>query len=179
MATDHRNLINTNDFQEKFWGTCNNVGQNRLGKLTEKVRLCIEQGQLQELWIRDHFQLEDPEKIAIGVTVKRNGQVVKDYGQIEERKNIVEIGKSDDNDILLDHPTASRFHALLLVDRVKGLLLLDLRAANGTRVNGKPVTPLVPVVLGNDGASTVHFAVSVGVMMVVMVNEVKRVCFYF
>lgn len=160
MATEHRDLINTNTFQEKFWGKCNNVGQNKLGKLSEKVRLCIEQGRLQELWLRDHFQLEDAEKISISVTVKRNGEVLTEFGQIEERKNMLEVGKAVDNDILLDHPTASRFHAMLLVDRVRGLLLLDLRAANGTRVDSKPISPLVPVELGKDGTKTVHFAVS-------------------
>lgn len=83
-----------------------------------------------------------------------------EFAQTVERKNVIEVGKSSDNDILLDHPTASRLHALLVVDKERGLMLVDLKAANGTRVDGEVVTPFVPVKLKDEGLSVVRFAVS-------------------
>jgi hypothetical protein len=166
MSSEHRCLVNTNDFQEKYWGHCcgtgatgaTGAGQNMLGKLLEQVRLQSEKGHLRELWLRDHFTLEDPEKVTISITVRKGGSEVVELAQVEERKVLLEVGKSDDNDVLLDHPTASRFHALLVVDRTRGLVLLDLRAANGTRVDGHPIQPMIPVALTS--SSTVKFAVS-------------------
>ena len=173
MSTEHRPLVNKNDYQDKFWGVCNGTGQNKLGKLLEKIRLCNEQGKLQEVWLSDHFELEDVDKISISVTVKKDGIVISDYCQTEERKNVIEVGKSDDNDIVLGHPTTSRFHALLVVDRLQGLVLVDLRAANGTRVNGNVIKPLTPVTLENN-TSVVQF----GVILVVVVYFLFLICQY-
>jgi hypothetical protein len=47
-------------------------------------------------------------------------------------------------EISLDHDEAvSRRHALLQVDPQRGLLLRDIGAANGTRLNGKDLEPMV------------------------------------
>ncbi len=46
-------------------------------------------------------------------------------------------------EVSLDHDEAvSRRHALLQVDPQRGLQLRDIGAANGTRLNGKELTPM-------------------------------------
>jgi hypothetical protein len=46
------------------------------------------------------------------------------------------IGRTGDNDIPIDHPSVSRFHASLTMNAGGELALADLGSANGTFVNG-------------------------------------------
>ncbi|OQS13525.1 transcriptional regulator [Nocardia donostiensis] len=48
------------------------------------------------------------------------------------------IGRMTDNDLVLDDPKASRYHAQIVPSRV-GLLIKDLHSANGVYVNEQPV----------------------------------------
>lgn len=61
------------------------------------------------------------------------------------------IGRDNDNDIVLESMTVSRYHALLLREAGE-LLLLDLKSTNGTLVNGVAAPPDEPVQLA-DGDS--------------------------
>src|SRR5262245_17591956 len=67
------------------------------------------------------------------------------------------IGKAASNDLQLNDPTVSRFHAV--IERTqRGLLLRDLGSTNGTMVGGTAVkraylSPLVPIQIGG---STLH-----------------------
>ncbi len=54
-------------------------------------------------------------------------------------KVIVTLGRNEANDIFLDDPKVSSFHANIL-NREDGFHLLDLKSRNGTLVNGKAVT---------------------------------------
>ena len=58
------------------------------------------------------------------------------------------IGRDNENDIVLETATVSRYHALLLRD-ADGLLLIDLESTNGTLVNGVPAQPEEPVRLAD------------------------------
>ena len=50
------------------------------------------------------------------------------------------LGRSDDNDVVLDDPLVSGHHALIIVaDDGRAILLQDLNSTNGTRVNGQDV----------------------------------------
>ncbi|WP_448380012.1 FHA domain-containing protein [Gloeomargarita sp.] len=60
------------------------------------------------------------------------------------RRQRLTIGRDPQNDLVISHPTVSRYHAR--VERQDGsFVLTDLGSTNGTYVNGKPVT--TPVVL--------------------------------
>jgi pSer/pThr/pTyr-binding forkhead associated (FHA) protein len=54
------------------------------------------------------------------------------------------IGRDNENDIVLEAATVSRWHAVLLRDAA-GLLLVDLESVNGTLVNGVLARPDEPV----------------------------------
>src|SRR3712207_2671003 len=64
-------------------------------------------------------------------------------------QEIMTLGRDNNNDIVLDEPTVSRQHALLLCD-ADGLRLIDLESTNGTLLNGVPLPPEQPQRL-NDG----------------------------
>ena len=54
------------------------------------------------------------------------------------RKRSVTVGRSLDNDLVLDSPDVSRRHARLDLNGA-ALMLTDLGSTNGTKVNGRPV----------------------------------------
>ncbi|WP_102408728.1 FHA domain-containing protein [Parabacteroides bouchesdurhonensis] len=68
---------------------------------------------------------------------------------------VIKIGKSDDNDFIIDDPHVSRHHARLLHETDGYWFLEDAGSTNGTFVNGsqiikKRVTPTDIVKLGSD-----------------------------
>lgn len=46
-------------------------------------------------------------------------------------------GKLADNEVVMAHPSVSRFHALLVIDKALGAFLVDQGASNGSFVNGR------------------------------------------
>jgi pSer/pThr/pTyr-binding forkhead associated (FHA) protein len=58
--------------------------------------------------------------------------------QIDWSKPIVTIGRDSANDVIIDHPLASRRHARLERDE-NGYIVRDLESTNGTYVNGERV----------------------------------------
>ncbi|RMH64119.1 MAG: FHA domain-containing protein [Cyanobacteria bacterium J003] len=58
----------------------------------------------------------------------------------------VRIGRDPSNDMVLDHPVVSRFHARLYLQEGQWYIV-DLNSANGTFVNNRRLEPRKPVVL--------------------------------
>jgi pSer/pThr/pTyr-binding forkhead associated (FHA) protein len=57
------------------------------------------------------------------------------------------VGRGADNDIVIDHPTVSRHHAV--IERIAGeYFLTDLGSRNGTRVNGRSARERKPIAHG-------------------------------
>lgn len=57
---------------------------------------------------------------------------------------VITIGRSEDNDIVLNNSSVSRKHAEIFVNDEEGLIILtDLGSTNGTYVNGKRITDSV------------------------------------
>jgi len=65
--------------------------------------------------------------------------------QIEWDRPILTLGRDPANDIVIDHPLASRRHARLERDE-NGYLIRDLDSTNGTYVNGERI----------EGVQTLH-----------------------
>ena len=60
--------------------------------------------------------------------------------EFELAKPQITIGRTADNDVVLDDPLVSGHHALVIVgEGSRGLLLQDLNSTNGTRVNGSEI----------------------------------------
>lgn len=155
MKTGRRTLIFKNDFGDLFWGVDETQkGQNQLGKLLEKVRSVIDAGEEVDTWIRHQVKLIEPEKVSLEVNVLKEGVKVAEDCKTMELKAKFFIGKSDDMcDIVAAHPTISRVHALLVVERSQGKLqVIDLGSANGTKLND---TPLLPFEIATVDASSV------------------------
>ena len=62
-------------------------------------------------------------------------------------------------DYLLEHPSISRRHAALMINKDNGkVYLTDLKSSHGVKINGKRITPERPTSVGNGeirfGAST-------------------------
>jgi hypothetical protein len=58
--------------------------------------------------------------------------------QIEWHRDIITIGRDQQNDIVIAHPLASRRHATLERDTI-GYVVRDLQSTNGTYVNGEVI----------------------------------------
>jgi ABC transport system ATP-binding/permease protein len=49
------------------------------------------------------------------------------------------VGRTKDNDIIVDDPSVSRFHAALALNRQGDVIVSDLASANGTYINGRRI----------------------------------------
>jgi pSer/pThr/pTyr-binding forkhead associated (FHA) protein len=52
---------------------------------------------------------------------------------------VISIGRSKNNDIVIDDATVSKHHALITVDDSRGIKIKDMESMNGTYVNGKRI----------------------------------------
>jgi pSer/pThr/pTyr-binding forkhead associated (FHA) protein len=84
-------------------------------------------------------------------------------------KPVVKIGRNLENDLVLNHPTVSRFHAEIRYQE-RQFILVDLDSSSGTFLNNKKITQFqlfagdiilfakVPVMFMNEGASLTETA---------------------
>ncbi len=64
--------------------------------------------------------------------------------EIQWNKPILTLGRDTANDIIIDHPLASRRHARLEHDE-NGYFVRDLESTNGTYLNGEPLNGPQPL----------------------------------
>jgi pSer/pThr/pTyr-binding forkhead associated (FHA) protein len=75
---------------------------------------------------------------------------------VEARGTRVVIGRDDDCDVVLDDPAVSGHHAAISVRRGAAPTIEDLGSANGTFVNGRPVTVPVGFIATQRPGADVH-----------------------
>ncbi|MFW6075903.1 MAG: FHA domain-containing protein, partial [Chloroflexota bacterium] len=76
----------------------------------------------------------------------------------------VQIGRFENNDLVLDHPTVSAYHAEIVLRPDGRYELMDRDSRNGTRINGTVIRSAV-LKHGDQitlGALTIHYLVSAG-----------------
>ena len=76
----------------------------------------------------------------------------------------VQIGRFENNDLVLDHPTVSAYHAEIMLRPDGRYELMDRDSRNGTRINGTIVRSAI-LKHGDQitlGALTIHYLVSSG-----------------
>jgi pSer/pThr/pTyr-binding forkhead associated (FHA) protein len=81
-------------------------------------------------------------------------------------KPVVKIGRNLENDLVLNHPTVSRFHAEIRYEE-RQFILVDMNSSSGTFLNNKKISRFqlfagdiilfakVPVMFMNEGASLI------------------------
>jgi pSer/pThr/pTyr-binding forkhead associated (FHA) protein len=81
-------------------------------------------------------------------------------------KPVIKVGRNLENDLVLNHPTVSRFHAEIRYEEHQ-FILVDKNSSSGTFLNNKKITQFqlfagdiilfakVPVMFMNEGASLV------------------------
>ncbi|CAM9811601.1 unnamed protein product [Chrysoparadoxa australica] len=143
-ATGHAKLVWFNDHNDSLWGVCGDKGkgENKLAKLLQSIRDDIRQDKDSMAWASQCFCLEQPSNVLVTFEAYKEGRRVGEMSV--EHKSVVRLGKMRENDICMESPTVSRFHALLLVDSVRGPLLVCLGGTNGTFVDDKRLTPFTP-----------------------------------
>lgn len=60
-------------------------------------------------------------------------------------RDIVTVGRTANNDIVLSHSMVSKFHAWFRTQEDGALVLVDAGSRNGTTLDGRRLTPKVPV----------------------------------
>lgn len=123
-------------------------GENQLGKLLEKIRSEIKQGDDLNKWIKSKFTLLPNDGISISVMSRDDrNEVISTESKIVKNSNVLLIGKHPENDIIVSHPSVSRTHAMVIADCNKGLVLLDMESTHGTRIDGTAVKPYYPTIV--------------------------------
>lgn len=71
--------------------------------------------------------------------IPRRGRLRIDDGRVVEiDRDTVRIGRLPENEVTIDDPRASRYHAEIIVGRL-GLILQDLESTNGVLLNDRPL----------------------------------------
>jgi ABC-type multidrug transport system ATPase subunit/pSer/pThr/pTyr-binding forkhead associated (FHA) protein len=103
-------------------------------RTTDQLRFAREQG-IKLVFNPDAYQL----------SVNQNSQNHSSASNITntnilekfKTKNIISIGRSDDNDVVLNHTSISRQHATIEKKSIDEFIILDQNSTNGTYINGK------------------------------------------
>ncbi|TVQ79204.1 MAG: FHA domain-containing protein [Bradymonadales bacterium] len=78
------------------------------------------------------FETNYQSKVAAELWLNIGG---KEYRLVGKK---IKIGRAVDNDIVLEHKSCSRYHAMIRVENNR-VILEDLKSRNGVRVNGTPI----------------------------------------
>ena len=124
-----------------------------LGEVLEKVRAsCVDDSEI-EGWISATFAvLEGPKKAmpTIQMEVYREKQLIESIKL--EHKPVFVFGRNPAKcDVQLLHESISRQHAAIVIDKEKGVQLVDLGSRAETKLDDKAITPCIPVSLKKSG----------------------------
>eukprot|EP00611_Tribonema_gayanum_P015642 TRINITY_DN27519_c0_g1_i1.p1 TRINITY_DN27519_c0_g1~~TRINITY_DN27519_c0_g1_i1.p1 ORF type:complete len:281 (-),score=58.98 TRINITY_DN27519_c0_g1_i1:4-846(-) len=115
LGTGAQLLAYVNEHNDKLWGVCDGKGGNKLGLLLMRVRDDIKQSKDVLAWARTCFDLEEGKDVQLQLQISKGGAVLDT--PVIEGTALVQFGKVEGNDVLMEHPSTSRRHALLLVPR--------------------------------------------------------------
>ena len=103
-------------------------------RTTDKLRFAGEQG-IKLVFNPDAYQIENSQKSSKDSTTDNltNTNILDKF----KSKNIISIGRSDDNDVVLNHTSISRRHATIEKKSQDEFIISDQNSTNGTYINGK------------------------------------------
>ena len=127
LRTENKNLIANNKWGEAFWGVSGGNGGNNLGKLLMNLRDEARAGDDVDAWLRSSFEVAavGPDLDPISLEQTRKGEPIKPDLTLGAAA-LYFVGKHSACAVQLEHPSLSRRHAVLLRDKVRGLLVVDL-----------------------------------------------------
>lgn len=162
QATGNREIVNTYYEETKsnlFWGSVDSKGQNHIGRILMTIRKDIEENMELFQWLVNSFDLVKETKFLPDITF----EIFKNGIQIDKihlcGKSFYFIGSLITSDLKIDHPSASRFHAAIVIDKNMGVVLIDLRSKAGTKVAGEVIADHIPKNL-NSSKIKINFAQS-------------------
>lgn len=167
-STEQRDLIMTyeeDNLKNTFWGMVKGKGQNQLGRILMKIRSDLIEYKILNTnpveilhWISSSFNLvEDIQFIPeIKLTVNKDNKTIDHV--VLENKSIYKIGMFPQCDLVLQHPSISRLHAVILIDSSLGVILVDLRSKGGTKLDGDLLKDNIPYRLKT--GKKINFALS-------------------
>jgi RNA recognition motif-containing protein/predicted NAD-dependent protein-ADP-ribosyltransferase YbiA (DUF1768 family) len=146
--TGNRELINTYSDRTSsnlFWGMVDGKGQNHLGTLLQNIRLDIHTEKELQKWLSMTFDLETDKMLLpkIKLDIKKQDNLVG----VETLKRVPYniFGILPTCDVVVTHPSTSRQHLAILVDKKLGVVLVDLGSKAGSILNGDRVNPHIPM----------------------------------
>ena len=84
------------------------------------------------------------------MTATREGKKIDEACNVIQNKKVITVGKDRHHvDIAAEHPSCSRLHAVLIASEARGLLLVDLGSAGGTRLDGAELLPFLAAAVPN------------------------------
>ena len=100
---------------------------------TQLVRDAAESLRLGDVWVPYRTPSGEFDPLEPSLVAHIDGRKVK---ELTLGKNRVLLGRDESCDLCISHPAVSSHHAMVVKSK-KGLVLIDLRSANGTAVNGR------------------------------------------
>lgn len=145
LDTQDKELIFNNDRGETFWGVSKGKGENHLGQLLEKIRTEFQHHQAIFQWMKSSFDLQSIHSTSISILVEEKGQLLENHSKILENCSYVSIGKHNNNSIIVSNESISDHHAVVLVDKSLGFIVLDLNSCSKTVVDSINIKPFYPI----------------------------------
>ena len=103
-------------------------------RTTDQLRFAGQQG-IKLVFNPDAYQLDKSQNPSSNSNANNitNTNILEKF----KTKNIISIGRSDDNDVVLNHSSISRRHATIEKKSQEEFIILDQNSTNGTYINGK------------------------------------------
>ncbi|MEO0097956.1 MAG: FHA domain-containing protein [candidate division WOR-3 bacterium] len=130
-------IIDLNSTNGTFIGECEERIKKAKLKDKDVVRLCKKGVIKFVVEIEKEYQptIPIPEK---KIPEKRIKESYEEEKIIHLTKNIINIGRAPDNDIVLNYPQISRYHCRI-IKKDEEIIIYDLNSTNGTFVNGRRI----------------------------------------
>lgn len=145
--TGNRELINTYSDRSSsnlFWGMVDGQGQNHLGTLLQNIRLDIHTEKELQKWISMTFDLETDKMLLPKVKLDIFKQDSLVGVETLKRTSYSIFGLLPTSDVVVTHPSISRQHMAVLVDKKMGVVIVDLGSKAGTVLNGDRIQAHLP-----------------------------------
>ena len=182
--TEGRDLVmtyNDNNSKNIFWGVVKGNGQNQLGRILMKIREDLLNDKIPTAnpleilnWVNTSFNLVNDIQLIpeIKLTVNKLNKTIDHI--VLKGKSLYKIGQFPECDLVVLHPSISRLHAIILIEEVLGVILIDLHSKGGTKIDNELIKDNIPYRLKT--GKKINFAMSTRDYIIeIDISKVKRI----